>query len=340
MRPLKILSVILGIVFALAGVAFVTSGGFVLGGYTNLGNLRDSSGFFTTPSQTVGSYGFALTAPDINAQLGPRWEKWVPRYAKVTVRISGSSEMPAPLFIGVAPTSQVSKYLSGVARDRIKSIDLSAETVQYDHVDGLKMPGAPGEQSFWVAKVEGTGTQTLEWALEPGDWTVVIMNADASAPLAANMKMGARFGIVSTLIVGLTAAGCVLVAIGATLIALGARRRRGVPHQQPRGAWSDAAPQQTEWRAQQQEGWAPTAVSERPTAAQQWEWPASAQPTTYPAPPPAARPAGQSPRPVRQSPRPAPQSPAAPRPPQQPPRSNGHSEKPPRDPSAPPEWEL
>jgi hypothetical protein len=339
MRPLKIVSVILGIVFALAGVAFVTSGGFVLGGYNSLDNLRDSSGFFTTPSQTVGSYGFALTAPNINAQLGPRWEKWVPRYAKATVRISGSSEMPAPLFIGIAPTSQVSKYLSGVTRDRIKSIDLSAETIQYDHVDGLTIPGAPGKQSFWVAKVQGTGTQTLEWALEPGDWTVVIMNADASAPLAATMKLGARFGIVNTLVVGLTAAGCVLVAIGAALIALGARRRRRVAQPQSRVAWSDAVPQQTDWRLPQQAGWSPAPASEWPTASPSG-WPASTQPLTHPASPQGSWPAGQDPRPVRQSPRPAPQSPAAPRPPQQPPRSGGAVDKPPRDPSAPPDWEL
>ncbi len=224
MRALKTISVVLGILLALAGIALVTGGGFGLGVYSS---QRDPSGFFSTRSQQVGSYGFALTVPDINGQLGPRWEKWVPTRAQATVRITGSSELPAPLFIGIAPTAKVSKYLAGVARDRIKSIDLGAGSVQYEHVDGLSMPAEPGKQTFWVAKVEGTGTQTLDWALEQGDWTVVIMNADATPPVAATMKIGAKFGIVTGLLIGVTAGGVVLLAIGGTLMTLGIRRRRG-----------------------------------------------------------------------------------------------------------------
>jgi hypothetical protein len=223
MRFVKIVAIILGILFALAGLASVTSGGFLLGVYAT---QRDASGFFTSPGQQVGSYGFALTAPDINATLGPRWERWVPAWGSVTVRIEGASLLPAPLFIGIGPTGRVSKYLTGVPRDRITRIDWMAGSVEYSHVDGTNLPPAPGRQSFWVAKEEGSGTQTLEWELQQGDWTVVIMNADASAPVAATISVGAHFGILTPLVVGLTAGGVVLLAIGATLIVLGARRRR------------------------------------------------------------------------------------------------------------------
>ena len=226
MRFLKVVSAVLGIVFVLAGIALVTSGGFLFGVY---GNERDSSGFFTTPSQQVGSYGFALTVPDINGQLGPRWERWVPTHARATVRIAGTSELPAPLFIGVGPTSQVSRYLSGVTRDRIQSIDLTAGSIQYDHVDGRSLPATPGKQGFWVAKAEGTGKQTLEWDLEEGDWAVVIMNGDATPPVAATMTIGAHFGIITPLVTGLTAGGFLVLAIGATLVVLGIRRRRPAP---------------------------------------------------------------------------------------------------------------
>ena len=84
----------------------------------------------------------------------------------------------------------------------------------------------PEEQSFWAAEVAGTGSQTLEWALREGDWAMVIMNGDASAPVAADVRLGARFGIMYPLIVGLAAAGVVLLAIGATLIVFGARPRQ------------------------------------------------------------------------------------------------------------------
>jgi hypothetical protein len=226
MRAVKILAIVLGILLTLTGLAFVTSGGFLLGVYAS---QRDASGFFTSPDQQVGSYGFALTAPNINATFGSRWETWVPARGNVTVRIQGISELPAPLFIGVGPTGRVSKYLAGVPHDKITRIDWMAGSVEYSHVDGTTLPSSPGKQSFWVAKEEGEGTQTLEWELQQGDWTVVIMNADASAPVAATMSVGARFGVLRPIVVGLTAGGVVLLAIAATLIILGARRRRPPP---------------------------------------------------------------------------------------------------------------
>ena len=231
MRLLKTISVIFGVLFALAGIVSVTSGGFVLGLYRLHGA---PSGFFTTSSQTVGSNGFALTAPDINGQLVGQWERWALSRAGATIRVTGSSKLPVPLFIGIAPTAQVSEYLSGVARDRITSIDLRAGLVDYDHVNGTTLPAPPEEQSFWVAEVAGTGSQTLEWAMQEGDWAVVIMNGDASAPVAADVRLGARFGITYPLIVGLAAAGIVLLAIGATLMVFGARPRQTVLRLPPR----------------------------------------------------------------------------------------------------------
>lgn len=223
MRSLKIMLVIFGVLFALAGVASVTSGGFVLGLYRS---HSAPSGFFTSASQTVGSNGFALTAPDINGQLVAPWERWVLSRAGATMRVTGSSKLPAPVFIGIAPTALVSKYLSGVAHDRITSIDMTSRSVRFDHVNGKTVPAPPEEESFWVAKVTGTGSQTLEWALREGDWALLIMNGDASAPVVADMRLGARFGIIYPLIVGLTAGGIVLLAVGATLMVFGSRPRR------------------------------------------------------------------------------------------------------------------
>ena len=226
MRLLKVVSVILGVLLALTGVLSVASGIFVL----VVDRLySDSSGFFSTSTQTIGSNGLALTAPDVNGQLAGRWERWGLTHAQATVRVTGFSKLPAPVFIGIGPTAQVSRYVSGVARDRVTSINLRAGSVKYDHMDGAMLPGPPGEQDFWVAKVAGTGNQTLEWALQEGDWALVIMNGDASGPVAVDMSLSARFGIIEPLTIGLIAAGVVVLAIGITLIVVGARRgsRRG-----------------------------------------------------------------------------------------------------------------
>jgi hypothetical protein len=117
-------------------------------------------------------------------------------------------------------------YLSGVEHDKITTIDWRDQSVEYARVDGTELPLIPGEQTFWVAKTQGPGLQTLEWKLKPGNWTVVVMNGDGSAPLAATIQVGARLGIFSTLVVALIAGGVALLASGATLIYFGVRRRR------------------------------------------------------------------------------------------------------------------
>ncbi len=225
MRALKVLSVLLGVLFAIAGAVSVAAGGFVLG----LDRFHGaSSGFVVTPGQALGSNGFALTIPDVNGQLVAGWQRWALTQSAVTVRVTGTSQLPAPIFIGVAPTPQASVYLSGVTRDRVTSIDLAEGAIDYEHVDGTRLPTPPGREGFWVAKTSGTGSRTLEWRLEEGDWAVVIMNADASAPVVAEVALAARFGIVKGLIAGLTAGGALLLGIGAALVVFGAGKKKRV----------------------------------------------------------------------------------------------------------------
>jgi hypothetical protein len=42
-----------------------------------------------------------------------------------------------------------------------------------------------------VTSVAGTGIQTLDWTIESGDWTTVVMNADASPGVRAELAFGA-----------------------------------------------------------------------------------------------------------------------------------------------------
>jgi|LSQX01.2.fsa_nt_gb hypothetical protein len=222
MRLLKAVSVILGVLLALTGVLSAASGVLVL----VVDRLySDSSGFFSTATHTVGSNGFVLTVPDVNGQLSGRWQSWGLSHAQATVRVTGSSRLPTPVFIGVAPTAQVSKYVSGVARDRITSIDLRAGSVEYDHVDGTVLPGDPAKQDIWVAEVGGAGSQTLEWELQDGDWALLVMNGDASAPVAVDVRLSARFDIIEPLIIGLMAGGVAVLALGIVLLVFGTRRR-------------------------------------------------------------------------------------------------------------------
>ena len=75
---------------------------------------------------------------------------------------------------------------------------------------GRAPTGSPGEQTFWVAQVSGSGEQTLEWEPEDGDWQLVLMNADASRGVSSELAIGAELDSVLWIGIGLLVAGALL----------------------------------------------------------------------------------------------------------------------------------
>ena len=67
-----------------------------------------------------------------------------------------------------------------MSRDQIRDIDLSPEHVTYRRRAGETEPTPPRNESFWVAQATTADADQLEWEVESGDWTVVLMNVDAS----------------------------------------------------------------------------------------------------------------------------------------------------------------
>jgi hypothetical protein len=222
MRPAKIVAIVIGALLVLIGLGLLVPGGFLL---TVYGTMRDSSGFFETSSRVVSSAGYALVTPDVDLNLGPG-PSWVPTGARAAVRIRAISDDSTPLFIGIGPTDEVSRYFSDVAHDEVTDFGWWSAAVKYRYYDGGPPPSPPAEQTFWVAQQQGSGSQTMDWEIRSGNWTAVVMNADASTPVRADVSLGARFGLLLPIGIGLTVAGIVLLAVGIVLIVLGARRPR------------------------------------------------------------------------------------------------------------------
>lgn len=74
----------------------------------------------------------------------------------------------------------------------------------------------------WNVRSAGPGTRVLRWTPEPGDWAVVVMNADGSAGVAVRASAGIaapfllQFGITMVLAglgVGLLALGLLVVPV-------------------------------------------------------------------------------------------------------------------------------
>jgi hypothetical protein len=270
MRAGKIVAIVVGVLLVLIGLGLLAPGGFLL---TVYGTMRDSSGFFETSSRVVSSTGHALVTPDVDLNLGPG-PGWVPTGARAAVRIRAISDESTPIFIGIGPTDQVSQYFNGVAYDEVTDFGWWSANVKYEYFDGGAPSSPPGTQSFWVAQQEGPGSQTLDWEVQSGNWTAVVMNADAGAPVRANVSLGARFGLLLPIGIGLTVAGVVLLAVGILLIVLGARRPKPPLATQPTAAGPGPAPTAYEPP--------PTAPGSPPTSYQ--------PPPTAPGPPPASGP--------------------------------------------------
>jgi hypothetical protein len=265
MRPRKIVAIVFGALLVLIGLAVLVPGGLLLGAY---GTLRDNSGFFETSSRVVSTPGYALVSPDVDMNIGPGGWSWIPKGARAAVRIRATSTGAIPLFIGIGPSDRVTQYLANVAHDELTGYGWMSASVTYRHVDGGPPSSLPGQQDFWVGRQQGTGSQTLEWDVQGGNWTAVVMNADGTAPVTANLSLGARFGILFPIALGMTIAGVVLLAVGIVLIVLGARRPHPAAQIQPPPGWG-------------QSGWGPPPPG--------WGSPPAAQgpPPATPGPPPA-----------------------------------------------------
>ena len=106
------------------------------------------------------------------------------------VRIEAGSERP--VFLGIGPTSDVARYLAGVQHSQITDFDTDPVRFSSREVAGQARPAPPAQQSFWRVRATGSGTQTVTWPLEKGNWSAVAMNADGSRNVSIALRVGAR----------------------------------------------------------------------------------------------------------------------------------------------------
>ena len=79
---------------------------------------------------------------------------------------------------------------------------------------GTASPSSPASLDIWAAQTTGTGEQALTWAPSDGDWTVVLMNADATSGVQADIAAGAELPVLDWI-------GPVLLSIGGTMLVIG-----------------------------------------------------------------------------------------------------------------------
>ncbi|MGH3102046.1 MAG: hypothetical protein ACRDPU_13745, partial [Thermoleophilia bacterium] len=115
---------------------------------------------------------------------------------------------------------------------RVTDVDAFPFEASYLAEPGSRRPAPPAEKSFWAVTTQGRGTQTLDWRVQDGDWSVVVMNADGSRGVAADVRAGAKLPFLDELGVSALGAGGGLLIGAIVLTVLGMRSPRG-PAQGP-----------------------------------------------------------------------------------------------------------
>jgi hypothetical protein len=185
----------------------------------------DEAGYVSSGSYPFSSQGHAITAEHINLHSDVPGD-WIPWIRDLDVRVDVETVGREPVFVGIARSADVDRYLDGVRHDEI--VELRDGRVRYGTVTGEHAPSAPAGETFWTAQEQGRGTQSLSWRPQSGSWSAVVMNADGSAGVDVRARVAADTGILLPIGIGLLVAALVLFGVAVALLA-GAASPAGPP---------------------------------------------------------------------------------------------------------------
>jgi hypothetical protein len=219
MRAGKIVSAVFGSIAALIAL------GLTLGGVALViihATQRDAAGFYHSSTEQLTTPTYAITSGHLDLDAGLSPADWATPTIG-TIRIRAAAQGEQAVFVGIARTAEVDRYLAGAAHDELTTATFRPFRPTYQRHQGEVAPEPPASQPMWVARASGTGPQTLLWDASDGNWTVVVMNADATPGVFVDTSVGLRTGLLLPIGLGLLAGGLVIGAIAAALLVLATR---------------------------------------------------------------------------------------------------------------------
>jgi hypothetical protein len=186
---------------------------------------KDDHGYLSTGKDRYAASTYALASDNLDVDLdGAGWI--MDRDDLGNVRLAVESSAGKPVFVGIAPTSDVAGYLRGTSYTSVTDVDYSPFHASYRDHAGDRRPALPAKQGFWTASAHGSGTQTVAWDLQDGDWSIVVMNADGSRRVDTDVSAGAKLPFLGTLGWISLGGALVLLITAGTLVYLGIRTPR------------------------------------------------------------------------------------------------------------------
>jgi hypothetical protein len=229
-RRRRVVRLVFGSLCLLAALALI---GAAIAGIFGLEANRDASGYFITHTHHYQTSSYALSSESLRVGgVTGTLEAGLLR-----LRITATSNDAAkPLFIGIARTKDVDRYLARVAHDELRDINFDPFKIDYRRLGGGAPTALPSTQKFWRTRASGTGTQTLSWPVKTGRWSAVVMNADGSRNVSVDAQLAARLSGAWWFVAGLIALGALSLLGGIALLRSGGRRPASKPTPQTKEA--------------------------------------------------------------------------------------------------------
>jgi hypothetical protein len=219
----RVVRLAFGSLAMLVGLALI---GGAIAGIVGLENNRDGTGYFVTHTHHYQTSSYALSTESLNVgSVTGALESSLLR-----LRIAATSNHTAtPLFIGIARTEDVARYLARVQHDELRDINFDPFKVDYRRI-GTGAPRAlPSTQGFWQTRASGPGTQTISWPVKKGQWSAVVMNANGSRNVSVDAQLAARLSGAWWFVAAFIALGALSLAGGIALVRSGARKQASQP---------------------------------------------------------------------------------------------------------------
>jgi hypothetical protein len=217
--PGRVIALVVGILVLLPAIGLTLAGGLLLWAD---GPARDDSGYLFSASDTFSSGGYAITSSSIDLTTGADWVPVSSALGHARTQVTGT-DSGHEVFVGIARVGDANGYLGSV--DRTIVTDLGSGSPPAIRTGDGAPSTPPGQQDFWAAQSQGSGMQTLTWTPSAGNWALVVMNADGSAGVSVDARLGATVPALTGLAWGVLGVGLVLLAIGVLVIVLAVRRR-------------------------------------------------------------------------------------------------------------------
>jgi len=222
MNGRSIALIVTGTLASLVAAGLLAVGGLALWGHSQ----KDGDGYLSTDTHQFETGTRALATENLDVDLGDAdWAAQTDDLGNARVQVDSRGDKP--VFVGIARTSDVERYLAGVSHSTLDDVSTSPFEADYDDHAGNRLPSAPADSYIWAASEQGSGKQTLNWEIEDGDWSVVVMNADGSAGVDADISAGAEVPFLSALGWSALGSGALALVIGVALFVMGIRRTGG-----------------------------------------------------------------------------------------------------------------